>query len=74
VVPEEELPSTAALGSLQMNLSGILGPALGGFLLAVSGPPVVFCLNAACFLGTVTALRVKHRAGKSSQGRLTTCR
>jgi MFS family permease len=57
VVPEETLPSTATLGSLQMNLSGVVGPALGGLLLAVSNPPVVFGLNALGFLGVVAALR-----------------
>ena len=62
VVPEEELPSTATLGSLQMNLSGVVGPALGGVLLAFSGPPVVFGLNALGFLGVVAALRADpHR-------------
>ena len=64
VVPEEALPSTATLGSLQMNLSGVIGPALGGVLLAVSGPPVVFGLNALGFLGVVAALRADphHRS------------
>ena len=56
VVPAEELPSTVTLGSLQMNLSSVIGPALGGWLLAVSGPPVVFSLNALGFLGVVAAL------------------
>ena len=60
VVPEDELPSAATLGSLQMNLSGIVGPALGGFLLAVTSPPVVFSLNALGFLGVVAALRGDH--------------
>src|SRR6202043_2481382 len=40
--------------------SGIVGPALGGFLLAVSSPPVVFGLNALGFLGVVAALRGDH--------------
>lgn len=60
VVPEDELPSAATLGSLQMNLSGIVGPALGGFLLAFTSPPVVFGLNALGFLGVVAALRGDH--------------
>jgi MFS family permease len=60
VVPEDKLPSAATLGSLQMNLSGIVGPALGGFLLAITTPPVVFGLNALGFLGIVAALRGDH--------------
>ena len=58
--PEDKLPSAATLGSLQMNLSGIVGPALGGFLLAITTPPVVFGLNALGFLGVVAALRGDH--------------
>ena len=60
MLPEDELPSAATLGSLQMNLSGIVGPALGGFLLAFTSPPVVFGLNAVGFLGVVAALRGDH--------------
>src|SRR4029077_13202562 len=56
VVPEDKLPSAATLGSLQMNLSGIVGPALGGLLLAFISPPFVFCLNAFGFFGVVAAL------------------
>src|SRR5580704_19385398 len=33
VVSDEELPSAATLGGLQLNISGIIGPALGGMLL-----------------------------------------
>jgi hypothetical protein len=33
VVTNEELPSAATLGGLQLNVSGIIGPALGGILL-----------------------------------------
>ncbi len=60
VIPESDLPSAAALGSLQMNLSGIVGPALGGFLLALTSAPVVFGLNALGFLGVVMALPGNH--------------
>jgi MFS family permease len=36
VVGKEELPSAITLGGVQMNLGGIVGPALGGFLLPVA--------------------------------------
>jgi MFS family permease len=55
VIPEiarnEELASAITLGGVQMNLAGIVGPALGGLLLPVVGPPVLFSLNAVAFLG-----------------------
>jgi MFS family permease len=43
IVGKEHLPSAIALGGIQMNLAGIVGPAIGGFLL-----PFVdsFCLGA----------------------------
>jgi len=49
IVTNEELPSAATLGGLQLNISGIIGPALGGLLLRFVSPNVVFTLNAICF-------------------------
>ena len=37
IVSKEELPSAVTLGGVQQNLAGIVGPALGGFLLPVAG-------------------------------------
>ena len=37
LVTDEELPSAATLGGLQLNVSGIIGPALGGVLLYFLG-------------------------------------
>jgi Transmembrane secretion effector len=37
-----ELPSAAALGGLQLNISAIIGPALGGLVVAWIGPNPVF--------------------------------
>src|ERR1700746_198545 len=56
IVSDAELPSAATLGGLQMNISGIIGPALGGLLLPVIGPSSVFAVNAACFLGVIFAI------------------
>src|SRR5260370_14020971 len=50
IVSPAELPSAVTLGGLQLNLSGIIGPAIGGFLLMQFGASVVFVLNAFCFL------------------------
>jgi MFS family permease len=55
VVSETELPSVAALGSLQFSIAGIVGPVLGGALVSFAGANVVFALNAACFLLVVGA-------------------
>src|SRR6201984_1897565 len=56
VVTNEELPSAAALGGLQLNGSGILVPALGGGLLSFFGANWVFALNAFCFVVVICAL------------------
>ena len=50
LVTDEELPSALTLGGVQLNISGILGPALAGILLAKLEAPFVFGLNAAGFL------------------------
>src|SRR5215475_2044448 len=57
VVSDAELPSAATLSGLQFNISGIIGPALGGLLIPLAGANVVFVLNAACFLLVVQAAR-----------------
>ena len=50
IVSKDELQSAITLGSVQMNLASILGPALGGALLSVIGPYTIFSINSACFL------------------------
>ena len=57
VVSDAELPSAATLSGLQFNISGIIGPALGGLLVPLAGANIVFALNAACFLLIVLAIR-----------------
>ena len=50
LVTDEELPSALTLSGVQLNISGILGPALAGILLSKFNAPFVFGLNAAGFL------------------------
>src|SRR5260370_40803134 len=42
-----------ALSGIEFNLARAIGPALGGFLIAVSGIATVFSLNAASYLGVL---------------------
>jgi MFS family permease len=61
IVRKEELASAVTLGGVQMNLAGIVGPAVGSLLLPIVGPPVVFSLNALAFLGAAWVIfRVYH--------------
>jgi MFS family permease len=50
IVSSQELSSAVTLGGIQMNLASILGPAIGGTLVSVTGPYTVFSINSACFL------------------------
>jgi MFS family permease len=70
VVTNEELPSAAALGGLQLNVSGIVGPALGGILLYFFGANWVFALNALCFVAVIGALLQWKSAKAESEVRL----
>jgi MFS family permease len=56
VVSDAELSSAATLSGLQFNISGIVGPALGGLLVSSIGVNLVFVANAACFLLVILAV------------------
>jgi MFS family permease len=56
IVGKEDLPSATALGGVQMNLAGIIGPAMGGLLIPLIGVSGVFWLNAAAFLVVLLAI------------------
>lgn len=61
LVPREELPAAVALNSAGFNIARAIGPALGGLVVASTGPGPAFLLNAASFLGTVFVLyRWRH--------------
>jgi MFS family permease len=53
LVPRHELATAVALNSAGFNLARATGPAIGGLLVAASGPASVFWLNAASFLGVI---------------------
>src|SRR5882672_519575 len=50
VVPREDLLPAIALNGIEFNLARAIGPALGGFLIAVAGVATTFTLNALSFL------------------------
>ena len=53
VVPREDLLPAIALNGIEFNLARAIGPALGGFLIAVAGVATAFTLNALSFLGVL---------------------
>lgn len=56
LAPRGELPAAVALGSVAMNVSRAIGPALGGLLVATFGSGIVFLLNAVSFLGVIVVI------------------
>ena len=56
VVPPEHLANAIALNSATFNLSRILGPSLGGVIIAVWGVGQAFAVNAASFVLAIVAV------------------
>jgi len=56
LVPRRDLPNAIALNSTQFNLSRVLGPVAGGFVLAGIGVAWCFTLNGLSFFLVVLAL------------------
>ena len=50
IASKEELASANTLGGLQINISGVIGPVLGGLLIPIMGASLVFGANALGFL------------------------
>lgn len=61
LVPREQIPAASALGSMNINIGRAVGPALAGVLVSLSGPTLVFGLNAVSFVGIVAVLTVWRR-------------
>jgi MFS family permease len=58
MVGRNELPNAVALNSSLFNGARIVGPALGGAVIAAAGPGVCFLLNAVSFLAVLGSLRL----------------
>src|SRR6202020_266321 len=50
LVPREQIPAAASLGSVTVNVARSIGPALAGVVVLVAGPAAVFALNAVSFV------------------------
>ncbi|MDG4663749.1 MFS transporter [Mycobacterium sp. 236(2023)] len=61
LVPVQQIPSAAALGSMSINLARVVGPAIAGALVSLTGPTLVFALNAVSFGAIVIVLFVWRR-------------
>jgi MFS family permease len=56
LVGRDDLPNAVALNSSLINLARIIGPSLGGVIIAVSHVSTLFLLNAVSFLAVIASL------------------
>ncbi|GEJ57031.1 MFS transporter [Anaeromyxobacter diazotrophicus] len=63
LVPREDLPSALALSAFVWQIATVVGPAVGGVVLAWTGVVPIYALDAASFLAVIGALlAMRHRA------------
>ncbi|MGZ8765044.1 MAG: MFS transporter [Acidimicrobiia bacterium] len=67
LVPSEDLPGAVSLQSVQMNLSRVIGPAIGAPLYAAFGAATVFGLNALTYLFAVLAVVVARYSARNAE-------
>lgn len=56
LVPREHLPNAIALGSIMLQLASVVGPSLGGLLIAAEGVASAYIVNAISFGFVIVAL------------------
>jgi MFS family permease len=66
LVPRAILPDAVALNSLGVNIARAIGPAVGGLIIALAGPPAVFALNTVSVFGVLTVLLMWRRKPATS--------
>ena len=66
LVPRAMLPSAVAVNSLGFNLARSVGPAVGGFMVALGGSAAAFLFNALSNVGIIAVLihQRRHSPGK----------
>jgi MFS family permease len=66
LVEKKDLPAAISLNATGFNVARALGPALGGLVVAIAGPAVVFLLNAVSFIFVLVAIYRWKRAPVTS--------
>ncbi len=56
LVPREDLPGAVSLNSVGFNITRSVGPALGGFIVALGGGAAAFATNALSYAAVITAI------------------
>ena len=64
LVPDEDFPNAVSLGVMVFHVAIIVGPAIAGFILAETGPAIIYGVNALSFLAVIAALIAMKTSGK----------
>lgn len=64
LVPIEDFPNAVSLAIIVFNVATIAGPAIAGFLLAESGPAIIYGINAVSFVAVIGALIAMRTSGQ----------
>jgi len=67
LVGRKDLQAAITLNGLAMNVSRAIGPALAGYIMALTSPGAVFLLNAASFVGVIVVLSRWKSPAKTSE-------
>ena len=62
MVGEDQLTNAISLSSTQVNLARVIGPAIGGLLIATAGLAPLFLINAASYIAVLAALALMRSA------------
>ncbi|NND01507.1 MAG: MFS transporter [Acidimicrobiia bacterium] len=68
LVPRGMVADAVALNSVAFNVARAVGPALGGLLVAVSGPGLAFAINAFSFIGVIAVVFTFRKAAPGDIG------
>jgi len=67
LLPKSQTAEAVTLGSIAFNIARVVGPALGGILLALTGPEITFVVNAASFMVVFWALMRFEEVKRASE-------
>jgi len=67
ILPREQLPNALVLSSIGWNIGRVVGPAIGGAIIALYGVPTAFAANALCNIYIIFVLLRWRQSAKISK-------
>ena len=68
LVPEHLFPNAVSLSFISFQIAMVIGPVLGGVVLARYGPALVYAANAVSFLAVISAMLLIRVSGRAKGG------